>query len=45
MKNKALLVVDVQTALIHEKPYQYERLLDNLQRLVKEAREKGLPVI
>ena len=45
MKNKALLVVDVQTALIHEKPYQYERLLENLQRLLKAAREKGYPII
>lgn len=45
MKNKALLVVDVQTALIHEKPYQHERLLENLRKLLEEARQKDMMVI
>lgn len=45
MKNKALLVVDVQTALMNEKPYQCERFIENLKHLLDEARKKGTMVI
>lgn len=45
MKQKAILVVDVQTELVNDKPYQCEKLLCNIQKVLCVAREKKQEVI
>lgn len=45
MKNIALLVVDVQTMLIEEHPYNEQRVIENIQRLISVAREKEKEVL
>jgi len=45
MKNTALLVVDVQTALISFHPYKEAEVLANICTLIKTARQNGMEVI
>ena len=45
MKQIALLIVDVQTALVEEHPYQEEKVIENIQSLLAAARERNLEVI
>lgn len=45
MKNTALLVVDVQNALVEEKPYEIEKVLENIKKLIKACRESNTEVI
>ena len=45
MKNTALLVVDVQTALISFHPYRETELIKELRTLIKAARQNGMEVI
>lgn len=45
MENTALLVVDVQTALISFHPYKEAEVLANICGLIKTARENGIEVI
>ena len=42
MEGTVLLVVDVQTALIEEHPYNGTKVIANIQRLLRTARAKGL---
>ncbi|HEY8908869.1 MAG TPA: cysteine hydrolase family protein [Desulfosporosinus sp.] len=45
MKNTALLVVDVQNALVLAKPFAMEEVISNIKRLIKTARENNVEVI
>jgi len=45
MKNTALLVVDVQTALMNFHPYKETEFLAKLRALIKTARQNGMEVI
>ncbi|WP_019636552.1 cysteine hydrolase family protein [Paenibacillus fonticola] len=45
MKNTALLVVDVQNALVQAKPYNIETILSHIQRLITACRENSVEVI
>lgn len=45
MKNTALLVVDVQTALINFHPYNETEVTANIVKLVETARQNGIEVI
>jgi nicotinamidase-related amidase len=45
MMKVALLVVDVQKAMFHEKPYHAEELLANISTLLGVARENGVESI
>lgn len=45
MKNTALLVVDVQNALVLAKPFAIEEVLSNIKRLIKTCRENNAEVI
>ncbi|WP_462409884.1 cysteine hydrolase family protein [Neobacillus sp. Marseille-QA0830] len=45
MSNCALLVVDVQTALIKEHPYNEEKVIGNIKRLISVARDSNKEVI
>ena len=45
MENAVLLVVDVQNSMMLEHPYNEERVIANIQRLLLTARERGLEVI
>lgn len=45
MKNSALLIVDVQKALIAEHPYHERKLLQNIRRLIDLCRENDTEVI
>lgn len=45
MSNIVLLVVDVQTALIKEHPYNELKVIDNIKRLIHAARENQKEVI
>ncbi|MFB6466796.1 cysteine hydrolase family protein [Cytobacillus sp. Hz8] len=45
MSNSALLVVDVQTALIKEHPYNEEKVIGNIKRLISVARDSNKEVI
>ena len=40
-----LLVVDVQTALIVEHPYNEKKVIENIKKLISVSRRKGLEVI
>lgn len=46
-KRPALLIVDMQVGLFHgpQRPYQPERLLANINRLIGQARRAGVPVM
>lgn len=45
MKNIALLVVDVQTALIESHPYNHDQVIKNINDLISEARKSNKEVI
>lgn len=45
MKNTALLVVDVQNALVLYKPFAIEEIISNIKRLIKTCRENSVEVI
>ncbi|PRR82519.1 hypothetical protein [Clostridium vincentii] len=40
MGNIALLVVDVQNALVLAKPFAIEEVISNIKRLIEKCREK-----
>lgn len=44
MDHAALLIVDIQEALIADNPYQKEELIENIKRLKDTAQEVGMPV-
>lgn len=45
-KRPALLIIDMQTGLYDgpEKPYERQRVLDNINQLIQRARHVGVPV-
>ena len=45
MKNMALLIVDVQKAMIDDHPFHEKELLKNIERLLKTARQNRIEVI
>ena len=45
MNFDALIVIDVQTALLEDHPYQEEELIGNIRQLLAAFRDKGTPVI
>lgn len=45
MKPDAMLVIDMQTALVREKPWHVDTLIHNIQQLLKVCRERSIPVI
>ena len=45
MKDTVLLVVDVQTAMVKQNPYQIERVVSNIKRLIAFCRDQGIEVI
>ncbi|MDF2822077.1 MAG: amidase [Clostridiales bacterium] len=45
MGNISLLVVDVQNALIKEHPYNEQRVIDNIKKLILMARDNKIEVI
>ncbi|GAA0133996.1 cysteine hydrolase family protein [Paenibacillus sp. YSY-4.3] len=45
MKNAALLVIDVQNALVQAKPFEIETVISNIQRLISVCRENNVEVI
>ena len=45
MEKVALLVVDVQNALVLAKPFAIEEVISNIKRLIKTCREKNIEVI
>ncbi|MBZ9607362.1 cysteine hydrolase [Clostridium estertheticum] len=45
MRNTALLVVDVLNALVLAKPFAVEKVISNIENLIKTCREKNVEVI
>ena len=45
MKDTILLVVDVQTALIEEHPYNELNVIKNIKQLIKATRQRGIEVV
>lgn len=45
MKNLALVVIDVQNALVHGNPYRKDIMIQNLQTLIHAARKQDIEVI
>ena len=45
MTSTALLIVDVQNALVDEKPFNIERVLVNIKNLLNTCRENGIEVV
>lgn len=45
MKNTALLVVDVQNALVKDKPYDIDKVINNIKNLIDTCRENNVEVI
>ncbi|MDP4147159.1 MAG: cysteine hydrolase family protein [Bacillota bacterium] len=45
MSNSVLLVIDVQTALIKEHPYNEEKVIGNIKRLISIARDSNKEVL
>jgi len=45
MNSVALLIVDVQNALINEKPFNVERVLCNIKKLLDTCRANGIEII
>lgn len=45
MKPDALIVIDVQTALVGEHPYEEKAFLERLQRLIAACRQAAVPVL
>jgi nicotinamidase-related amidase len=44
-KRKAVLVIDMQQAILHEGPWQEERLVSCIEKVVLAAREMDFPII
>lgn len=42
---KALIIIDMQTALMQDEPWQGRTVVENICNLRQECREKGVPVI
>ncbi|MDF2905895.1 MAG: nicotinamidase-like amidase [Herbinix sp.] len=45
MENTVLLVVDVQTLMVEEHPYNEQRVISNIKSLIRTARESDLEVV
>ena len=45
MSNSVLLVVDVQTALIKEHPYNEKNVIGNIKKLISIARDSNIEVL
>lgn len=45
MKHDALLIIDMQTALIEQHPYNETTVVGNIKQLLQICRAKGIPVI
>jgi nicotinamidase-related amidase len=45
MANTALLIVDVQNALVDEKPFNIEKVLGNIKKLLDTCRENRIEII
>ncbi len=45
MKPDALIVIDVQKALVDDHPYQEETVLANIRNLIAACRSRGIPVV
>jgi nicotinamidase-related amidase len=45
MENTALLVVDVQNALVLAKPFEIEEVISNIKKLIERCRENSVEVI
>jgi nicotinamidase-related amidase len=45
MKPEAMIVIDVQTALVEAHPYHEETLIGNIQKLLAACRRAGVPVV
>lgn len=45
MNNTILLVVDVQTGLLKDNPYQKDLFIENLQTLIRECRDRDVEVV
>jgi nicotinamidase-related amidase len=45
MSNSVLLVVDVQTALIQEHPYNEKKVIGNIKKLISIARDSNKEVL
>lgn len=45
MENTALLVVDVQNALVLAKPFEIEKVLSNIKKIIETCRENSVEVI
>jgi nicotinamidase-related amidase len=45
MNNTVLLVVDVQKVLIDEHPYNEQKVIENIKKLISFAREKDIEVV
>ncbi|MDQ0088557.1 nicotinamidase-related amidase [Paenibacillus anaericanus] len=45
MKNTALLVVDVQNALVQAQPFEIEKVISNIKRLITTCREHSVEVV
>lgn len=45
MKNTALLVIDVQNALVSANPFEIEEVIANIKALIKTCRENNIEVI
>lgn len=45
MKYDALLIIDVQTALIEECPFDEKMIISNIKRIMNTFREKNIPII
>ncbi|MGV3025615.1 cysteine hydrolase family protein [Clostridium thermobutyricum] len=43
--NTALLIIDVQNALVLDKPFDFEKIKNNIKLLLKASRKNGLEVI
>lgn len=45
MKKTALIVIDVQNALVNEKPYALEATISNIKKLIEASRKNNIEVI
>lgn len=45
MKNTVLLVVDVQNALVENNPFNKERVIDNIKKLIISSRKNNIEVV
>ena len=45
MKNIALMVIDMQEGLVKDHPYNERKVIENIQKLLKTARENNLEIV